>query len=188
MNAAGFSGLQVPIERLQRRDPQRRWTVAVSAESLASDGPMRVADVALSTGSPVALDLVLDRVSEGVEVTGEVTCRWTGPCSRCLEPIEGAITAVVEELFTSVPTEGETYLLDEDRVDLLPMVRDAILLELPVSAVPCPEGDRCPNLPPELVASLAAETDDAAPEEARGGDPRWAVLDRLRDEASPPGA
>ncbi len=185
MSGPGASGLHVPIERIQRRDPERRWKVAVPIEALADDGPMRVADVTVQSGTSVGLDLVIDRVSEGVEVTGQVTCRWVGPCSRCLEPVQGEVTAVVEELFTPVPIEGESYRLDEDRIDLGPMVRDAVLLELPISTVPCPHGDGCSNLPPQLAVVTETGGDERDVEDSDLGDPRWAVLDRLRGDLPP---
>ena len=37
----------------------------------------------------------------------------------------------VDELFEPHPLEGETYKLDDDVIDLEPLVRDALLLELP---------------------------------------------------------
>ena len=39
----------------------------------------------------------------------------------------------VDELFETHPLEGETYKLDDDVIDLEPMVRDASLLELPLA-------------------------------------------------------
>ena len=64
---------------------------------------------------------------------GTLTAAWTAACSRCLEPVAGEISVHVDELFETLPLEGETYQLDEDVIDLEPMVRDALLLELPLA-------------------------------------------------------
>jgi len=45
----------------------------------------------------------------------------------------------VDELFELVPLDGETYQLDEDVIDLEPMVRDALLLELPLAPLCDPD-------------------------------------------------
>ncbi len=92
------------------------------------------------------------------------------------------------------PTEGETYALDRDVVDLEPLVRDAVLLSLPLAPLcandcqgPAPEA--FPAIVEDDVAvvspqpgSLRADADaDAADlEEEPRRDPRWAALDQLR--------
>ena len=45
----------------------------------------------------------------------------------------GEISVHVDELFETHPLEGETYKLDDDVIDLEPLVRDALLLELPLA-------------------------------------------------------
>ncbi|MEZ5165142.1 MAG: hypothetical protein R2695_01145 [Acidimicrobiales bacterium] len=42
--------------------------------------------------------------------------RWTGPC-RCLDPIESPFEVEVREIFQRHPTEGETWPIDDDRID-----------------------------------------------------------------------
>ena len=154
MSKAGSSQLRVPLERLHRRPPEREWSVAVRAEELVEAGEeLKVADVRVSESSDVVIDVALDPVSEGVMVTGSVTSTWSGACARCLEVVEETATAEVGELFETRPREGESYLLDEEFADLAPMVRDAVLLELPIGAVSCPHPDPCPHLPVELQAA-----------------------------------
>ena len=72
------------------------------------------------------------------------------------------------------PLEGETYQLDEDVIDLEPLVRDALLLELPLRR--CAATD-CAG----ICARPAAPTGtpppcDCAVDES---DPRWAALRSL---------
>ena len=86
---------------------------------------------------------MLERVPEGIVVRGTLAAAWSAACSRCLEPVGGEISVHVDELFETVPLEGETYKLDEDVIDLEPMVRDALLLELPLAPL-CSAGLRGP--------------------------------------------
>ncbi len=123
--------------------------------------------------TPVELDLVLERVPEGIVVRGELTTTWTAACSRCLEPVTGDIAVHVDELFETVPLEGETYPLEEDVIDLEPMVRDALLLELPLAPLCRPD---CAGLCPTCGANHNVTECDCATDEP---DPRWAALRSL---------
>jgi uncharacterized protein len=123
--------------------------------------------------SPVEVDLVLERVPEGIVVRGTLSADWAAACSRCLEPVTGRVSVHVDELFEAIPLEGETYLLEEDVIDLEPMVRDALLLELPLAPL-C--RDDCAGLCPTCGANRNDEPCDCAAEEP---DPRWAALRSL---------
>ena len=69
----------------------------------------------------------LEAVSAGVVASGHVDATWVAECRRCLRPIEGAVTAGFRELFEQHPTEGETWPLRQDRVDLEPLARETVL-------------------------------------------------------------
>ena len=127
----------------------------------------------IAPGTPVDLDLELERIAEGIVVRGELTTAWTAPCSRCLEPVGGDIAVHVDELFETVPLEGETYQLEEDVIDLEPMVRDALLLELPL--VPQCRAD-CAGLCATCGVNHNVASCDCATDEP---DPRWAALRSL---------
>ena len=110
--------------------------------------------------------LVLEAMSDAaVTATGTVSARWTGECRRCLALVEGEVSTHVREIFDAKPVEGETYPLAGDRIDLEPMVRDAVLLALPLAPL-CEEA--CTGPEPE-DHPLGAVTD---PEP----DDRWAPL------------
>lgn len=166
--------LRVPLERLEGPVPQREWRTDVSAAELlvAVDGDdpgvLSVGDVAVDEGRRIAVDVELDRVAEGVVVTGSIDASYVAPCSRCLRTVSAAITADVRELFRPVPDDDD-YPLGEDTLDLAPLVRDAVLLELPLVAV-CENDDDCEYEPPV----------DDEPDDRR--DPRWAALDALRSD------
>ena len=94
---------------------------------------------------------------------------WQGTCRRCLEPVEGEAEASVKEIFERHPVEGETYLLDGESIDLEPLVRDAVLLALPLAPL-CRED--CPGPAPE-VASPPAPPDEETPAPVTRGGPPW---------------
>ena len=119
---------------------------------------------------PVASDLVLERVPEGLVVRGRLRARYRASCSYCLRPMEDDVLAEVSELFEDFPVDGETYPLEGHVADLEQMVRDALVLELPLAPA-CPAGDRDCVTAPEPHA----DGDEPAPP----ADPRWAALSQL---------
>lgn len=172
-----MSELRVPLERLQRPEPLRIWNADFDASLLRDgDDPLRVGDVMVTGGKSIRVELILDQVREGVVAAGIVSTTWNGDCSRCLRPVEGIATAEVEELFEEHPREGESYLLHEEFIDLEPMVRDAILLELPVGVVRCVLAEDCADLSPEYLKDMEDEVDS---EGSPAADPRWAPLQAL---------
>jgi uncharacterized protein len=123
---------------------------------------------------PIAVDLTLERVSEGIVVRGTITAPWDASCSRCLAPVGGPLAVQVAELYERRPLEGETYLLSEDDiVDLEPLIRDALLLELP--AVPLCRPD-CQGLCPSCGVDHNQVSCDCTHAEP---DPRWEALRSL---------
>ena len=127
-------------------------------------------------GAVTELDVHLESVNEGVVVKGVVRVPWEGECRRCLNTVRRTLAAPIFEVFEDHPVEGETSKLDIDRIDLEPLARETILLELPMAPL-C--RDDCAGLCPECGADR--NTDDcghalAAP------DHRWAALSELRFE------
>jgi uncharacterized protein len=122
---------------------------------------------------PIVVDGTVERVPEGIVVRGAIQAQWQAACSRCLAPVTGDIRVHVDELFEPHPLEGETYLLNVDVVDLEPLVRDALLLELPAKPV-CRED--CAGLCAQCGIDRNAATCDCHDEEL---DPRWAALRSL---------
>lgn len=142
-------------------------------------------------GAPVELELRLESVMEGVLVTGTARASAKGECVRCLEPLEQQLEADFQEMFSYPDADGrgrptaepagdaEGSEEDEDRLfiedglfDLEPVLRDAVVLALPMQPV-CQ--DDCPGLCSECGARLADDPDhhhDAV-------DIRWAALQGL---------
>lgn len=114
----------------------------------------------------VVLDVDLERISEGIVVRGQVSATWRGDCSRCLGPLTHLLDVHVDELFETNPVLGETYPIEGHELDLDQLVRDALLLELPLApqcTSPCA---------PALIGDVDTEDSSAL-------DPRWAVLSEL---------
>lgn len=138
--------------------------------------------VALSTAriaddADVHADLVLEAQGATVIVQGIARAPWVGECRRCLGPTEGEITVEVHEVFEQSPTEGETFPLAGEHVDLTPMLRETLALALPLAPL-CAED--CVGPDPEDHPVRVPADDDA---DARPADPRWAALDELRFDA-----
>ena len=134
-------------------------------------------------GSPVELDIRLEAVVEGVLVTGAARAELKGECVRCLEEISREITADFQELFvyddgdTARDDEDEyTRQLQDDLLDLEPLLRDAVVLALPFQPL-CQ--DDCPGLCTECGARLA---DDPDHQHDAPVDPRWAALQALQEQ------
>jgi uncharacterized protein len=168
--------------------PGRRPLVTSVADLLARPGVQHaveveheLADLALSSagvppGAPVRGDLVLESTGNAIVATGTVRVPWVGECRRCLRTVEGEAVAEFREVFERHPTEGETYPLDGDEIDLDPLLRDAVLLALPIAPL-CDEA--CGGPQPEAYR-VATAAGGAAGGDERPADPRWAALDQLR--------
>lgn len=170
--------LSVPLRQIS--EGQLAWSATVPASALLdpeSRDTLRIADVEVPLGSNVDVALALEMIGGGLSVAGEVTAAWTGPCARCWLSLGGQVRTTVREVFTAEPREGEQYRLGPEYADLTPMVREAVLLELPIEAIRCPHPEPCPNLPAELAE---AREDAAEGSPAELADPRWEALEALR--------
>ena len=151
-------------EQLRHPGTQREVIVAgelddvvISTATVPADGTIEAA-------------LTVEAMSDhALTVKGTITAPWHGQCRRCLRAVEGTAVAEVEEVFDARPIEGETYALEGDRLDLEPMVRDAVLLSLPLAPL-CEE--TCAGPDPAKHPLGTDETPD--------GDPRWSALKELK--------
>ena len=131
--------------------------------------------VGVPDGSDLVLDLRLESVSEGVLVSGTAQVALSGECARCLEPLTESLEVDVQQLFVYPGHENEADddeigRLVDDYIDLEPLLRDAVVLALPLAPV-C--RDDCPGLCPDCGARLAEVGPDHGHDEV---DPRWAAL------------
>mgnify|MGYP006088846457 CR=1 FL=1 len=120
------------------------------------------------------LNLQLEGAGEEIIAQGLITVDWIGPCRRCLEDRDGSSNIRLREVFQTRPIEGETYLLAENEVDLEPMIREAVLLNLPIAPL-CSEDCAGPD-PSRFPTTVAVEPE---PDVESPGDPRWAALSEI---------
>ncbi|MEU7132605.1 YceD family protein [Streptomyces sp. NPDC046261] len=158
------------------------------SRSIPAPQDLGIEVIGVAEGAAVELDLRLESVMEGVLVTGTARAPLTGECVRCLEPLERELEADFQEMFSypdadargrlaaadddAEDDEEDMLFLEDDMFDLEPVLRDAVVLSLPLQPV-CQED--CPGLCSECGARLADDPDhhhDAV-------DIRWAALQGL---------
>lgn len=157
-----------------RRRPGSRMDVH---RTLVAEG-LGLTDVRVPDGSEITFDGELESVHEGVVLTGAAEVPWAGECRRCLKDLTGTARIEIREVYETKPTDGETWPLDHDHVDLGPLLHDIALLALPLAPL-C--DDDCLGPAPEVFPAVV-EGDPIPgeePEEAPAKDPRWAALDDL---------
>ena len=153
---------------------------------------MRLELARVPVGADMQLDVRFEAVTEGVLVTGSATAPLAGECARCLAPLASTVTASFTELYLyprdrhdqhdrsdeNTEQDDEELYLDGDLLDLEPVLRDAVVLALPMSPL-CRED--CPGLCVECGVPLA----DAGPGHGHedAPDPRWAGLKQFNDQA-----
>ena len=151
-----------------------RWpgtTKDVSVSVEASD--LEFADARI-VDEPVEIALRLESLSNGVSVRGTASARWSGECRRCLTPLSERMTVDLDELYQRVQEDPDAYAIENDQLNLLPMVRENLLLAVPVGPL-CRED--CPGFCPECGADLSEAPCGCDRSEQ---DPRWAALDALK--------
>jgi uncharacterized protein len=134
-------------------------------------------------GADLTLDLRMESVSEGVLVSGTASAPVAGECGRCLRPISDSVVVPLQELYAyehsatdETTDEDEVGRLQGDLIDLEPVLRDAVVLALPVTPL-C--RDDCPGLCPEC----GVHWDELPAGHSHGQvDPRWAALTQLHQK------
>ncbi|WP_372453571.1 YceD family protein [Pseudonocardia abyssalis] len=133
--------------------------------------------IGVPEGSPVELEIRLESVTEGIYVSGSAHASLEGECARCLDPLTDEITVELAELFAypdSVTDEttdaDELPRVADEQVDVEQIVRDALVLDLPLSPLCRPD---CAGLCVECGEKWAELAPDHGHETL---DPRWAAL------------
>ena len=181
-------GLRIPLVVLRRRADPRLVRRTVELDDL------HVGEVVVVDGR-VDVDLEAESRGPDVVVSGGVQAKWIGACRRCLGNVGGELDLRVQEVLSAGSSVvgrhssrahggtdtggelGDAYPLGGDEADLEPVVRDAVLLALPLSPLcveDCagPDPDRFPT-----VRTTGSEED--AGSDKLPVDPRWAALDVL---------
>ena len=145
--------------------------------TVPAPGDWRVELIGVPEKADVHLQLRLESVMEGVLVTGDADVPVAGTCARCLEPFEDTLELSVQELYAyagstteATSEEDEVRRIEGDSLDLAPLVRDTVVLTLPLSPTCTPDcaglcvdcGERLDDLPADHSHEVL--------------DPRWAGL------------
>lgn len=154
---------------------------------MAAPAQLGLEPIGVRQGAPLHLQLQFESVVEGVFVSGTVSGRAEGECVRCLQPVAEDVVAPIAELFaypdslTEVTTEeDEVRRIEDDHIDLEPVIRDAVVLALPLAPVCRPD---CPGLCATCGERLADLPADHTHETI---DPRWAALAEWATADEPP--
>lgn len=126
---------------------------------------------------PIAGDLLLESIVEGILVSGAVEGVLQLHCARCLKEFEQPFSVAVYERFVSEPDpDADDYPLDPDgELDPEQMVRDVVGVELPFS----------PLCKPDCLGLCATCGGDKNLGECPGHqqiDPRWDGLEQLLEQ------
>ncbi len=141
---------------------------------------MGIAVLRVRAGSDLMLDLRLESVVEGVLLTGSATASVDGECVRCLDDLQQSVTVDFQELYlyngAERPAEDEDELFEMhgDLLDLDPVLRNALVLALPLQPV-C--RDDCPGLCADCGSRMADDPDHRH----ETVDVRWAALAGMLD-------
>ena len=123
----------------------------------------------------------------------EINCNGTVtiPCDRCLDdldlPVEENYCLNVEQMGTELDDSNDELLIvpsDWRELDTAPLVRDTVLLAIPMTHCHESEDDCNPDMLDALDSHLAGAVpdDDDTQSETTGTDPRWEALKKLKEQ------
>lgn len=159
------------VEILRQPGTSREIAGALSIE------PLEVEDERISGDVDVALTAVSS--VDGVVVHGSVRTPWATQCRRCLVDVAGVAESEVDELFQYNLTNEEANQIDGDLIELAPIVREYVLLELPVGPLCRPD---CAGICPECGAD---RNESPCSCDNTVDDIRWAALEGWRLDDQP---
>jgi len=163
-----------PLRRLRLRSgDEQRDAVQVELEPFDLGGQRY-----LPVPHEVEAALTIVQATTGLDLRLSFDVRLHGPCMRCLEDAVLDVHVDAREYHASDPAAGDElrseYVVDE-QIELTAWARDAIAIAMPDQILHAPD---CAGLCPVCGKNLNLEphTHDEVP-----GDPRWAVLEELKD-------
>lgn len=139
-------------------------------------------------GRDLDLQLKIESVVEGVLVTGFIGAQVDGECARCVDPLTWDEEATILELFRYPATDARgsriaeeneddeetTSWVEDDFINLEPVVRDAVVLGLPMSPL-------CSLDCAGLCSTCGLRLEGQPDHRHDTVDPRWEALRTLVD-------
>ena len=165
VNAA--SALRVnAIELLRSPGSLREVAVTVPAEAVGVEDARVAGEVVVALTATSSVD--------GIVVHGTVSTPWHGQCRRCLRDVDGVAVGEVHEVYQVDPRLEDAVAIVGDQIDLAPVVREYVLLELPEAPL-C--RDDCAGICPQCGADRNESPCDC---DNSVTDLRWSALEALR--------
>jgi uncharacterized protein len=154
------------VELLRSPGSVRDVAVTLTADDVGVEDPRVSGEVVVALAATSSVD--------GIVVHGTASTPWRGQCRRCLRDIAGVAVADVEEIYQVDPRLDDAVAIVGDQIDLAPVVREYVLLELPEAPL-C--RDDCAGICPQCGADrnespCACDTSVA--------DLRWSALEGLQ--------
>jgi uncharacterized metal-binding protein YceD (DUF177 family) len=129
-----------------------------------SPGVLALADGQAEAAEPIDVELTVQKDEDNFIVTGWARTTLQLRCARDGEMFPHAIRATVEHIFEAPHPAS---------IDLTPLIREDILLEIPLNAVcQLKKGDRCP-ITNEVIKPRKESTEAIVPKDV------WAELNKL---------
>jgi uncharacterized protein len=151
-----------------------RWPGTTKEVAVSLDVADLEFDDSRVTDEPVDVVLHLESMSNGISVQGTSSATWAGVCRRCVTELSVRMTIDVSELYQKEIEDPDAYVIVNDQLNLLPMVRENILVAIPLGPLCRPD---CPGLCPQCGVDLAESSCSC---ENSISDPRWGALEALR--------
>jgi uncharacterized protein len=155
-------------ELLRRPGSERRLHLETTIAQLSIDDPR------FEAGALVEVALRLEALSDGIVVDGRLTAPWADSCRRCLVAASGIVDCEVHELYQYAATDPEAFEIVGEQIDLMPMVREYLLLDAPIAPLCRPDcAGLCPNCGIDLNQAECACVTTVV-------DPRWDALSEFK--------
>ena len=173
---------RVSLTHLPRR-PGNMWDADLE---FVAPPELEVGMAKVVPASKMPAQIRIESVLDGVLVNLDFDFEVEAECARCLEPVMWTDHSRVTELFLYEETDSRgrvvqacddaseeltLFYVQDDAVDLLDSVRDAIVLDLPLSPLCRPD---CLGICPQCGDKL-----EGAPHDHATTDHRWAALEGL---------
>ena len=179
-NQQKLDDLQIPLVDL----PRQPGAVQDFNFSVELPDDIKVYDVTVDNSENINVSVYLTSVSEGVLVDLDTEVEVTSTCYRCLNDVSETYDVKAQELYyypgmrqkaidEGDETADEMYEIENDTIDLGVLLRDSIILELPMRLL-CDED--CEGMCPECAVPFAELEPDHAHEII---DDRWSGLAAL---------
>jgi uncharacterized protein len=133
-----------------------------------------IADDRLDPSSEVAVEVVLDSLTEGIVANGTVVVPWVGQCRRCLVEMRSSSMSELYELYSPNPIDDDVGTIVGDELDLTDAVRELVIADLPLAPLCRPDcAGLCPRCGVERNHTDCGHSSEPA-------DSRWEALEMLR--------